>query len=65
MNLTDTDKKQLNDRVLKSMIGKDYFLSGPGGGFVKILEVVDDQTLTVVDKYGDYQLASIFDLRAV
>ena len=63
--MTSEEKDKLATEVLNRMIGKDYYLTGNHGGYVKVVAVVDKETVTVVDKYSVSQDASIYDLRAV
>ena len=65
MNLTPEQKQEITKRALNNMVGKDYFLVTHGGSYVKVIEVVDNQTVIVTDKYGGHQNADIYDLRAV
>lgn len=59
-------KKEVADWAMNQMIGKNYYIIYPNGTEkCKILDIVDNETVTVLDEEGEKVDVSIFNLRAM
>lgn len=59
------EKKTIADAAMKSMIGKDYYVTEGQGYFCKVVDVVDYETVIVMSSKGEENTVSIYDLRTV